>query len=227
METSLHRQLKALYGGESNAIEAWVEGYRIDVVQPGILVEIQASSLGAIRPKIKALVLEHNVLIVKPLAARKYLVKKSGRPPKVERRASPLKETLYHIFEELVYLVGVFPHPRLTIDVLLTEQEEHRRPIKHRWRRNAFRVEDRLLVSVKSQHRLRTNADLLAMLPSDLPAVFSTKDIASGLGIPRWLAQKMAYCLRGTGAITAVSRQRAGWMYQVVPVQLTPSREAS
>lgn len=222
METSLHRQLKELYGGTIHGIEVAIEGYRIDVVQPGRLIEIQASSLGAIRNKIRTLLLAHDVVVVKPLAARKVLVKKLSRPTRVERRASPLKETIYHLFADLVYFSDVFPHPRLTIDVLLTEQEEIRRPIKHRWRKNAFRVEDRRLVEVKQAQSLRTNADLIALLPTDLPATFTTQDLARQLAIPRWLAQKMAYCLRRTGALTAADRRRNGWQYQITPI-----REAS
>ena len=40
METSLHRQLKALYAGDDGSQEVVCEGYRIDAVRGGELIEI-------------------------------------------------------------------------------------------------------------------------------------------------------------------------------------------
>ena len=39
-------------------------------------------------------------------------------------------------------------------------------------------------------------ADLTAFLPDDLPAPFTTADLAAALGTPRRLAQQMVFCLR-------------------------------
>ena len=72
METTLHRQLKSLYAVDSSQQEVTVDGYRIDAIADGRLIEIQYGSLGAIRDKIQALLVNHAVLVVKPLAARKY-----------------------------------------------------------------------------------------------------------------------------------------------------------
>ena len=41
METTLHRQLKERYAADGAPVEQRVGRYRIDVVQPGRLVEIQ------------------------------------------------------------------------------------------------------------------------------------------------------------------------------------------
>jgi hypothetical protein len=34
------------------------------------------------------------------------------------------------------------------------------------------------------------------------------------LGVERWIAQRMAYCLRQTGAVQSVGKQRGAWLYQ-------------
>jgi hypothetical protein len=44
-------------------------------------------------------------------------------------------------------------------------------------------------------------ADLFSLLRSPLPETFTTLELAGALGEPRWLAQKLAYCLRETGEI--------------------------
>lgn len=54
METSLHRQLKALYCAEASRQEVRVDGFRIDAVDRGRLIEIQQASLAALRHKVRA-----------------------------------------------------------------------------------------------------------------------------------------------------------------------------
>ena len=219
METSLHRQLKQLYSTGPDACEVTINGFRIDAVSENRLIEIQYGSLGAIRDKIRKLVADHDVLVVKPLAARKYLVRRSRKGGRiVSSRYSPKRETFLDAFLDLVHFVNVFPHPRLTVELLLTEQEEHRLPqLKGRWTRRKYRVEDRKLVAVTDRRMLQTKDDLLTFLPDDLPDTFSTEEISVRLDIPRWLAQKMAYCLRKTGAVCPVGKRGNTILYRTFP----------
>lgn len=214
MEHTLHRQLKALYGTRLEDQEVAVEGYRIDAVSRGRLIEIQQGSLSALRRKVACLLERHRLTIVKPLAARKLLIKRDRAGGEViGQRLSPAHETLWDLFPDLVHFVEVFPHPRLTLEVLLTEQIEYRCPFKRRRNRGRdFRVEDRELKSVVSRHKLRTTNDLIRLLPASLPLEFTTADLCE-IGLPRWHAQKIAYCLRRTGAAEAVGKLRGGWIY--------------
>lgn len=213
METTLHRELKSVYAPDGAGQEVALGGYRIDAVAGGRLIEIQYGSLGAIRRKVRALLADHRVHVVKPLAARKYLItrnRKRGRI--VSARYSPLRESHFHLFADLVHFLGVFPHPNLTLEAVLTEQEEHRLPSRHS-RRRSYRVEDRRLRGIVGRLCLQTADDLTALLPDTLPHPFSTADLAAAAGIPRWLAQKMAYCLRQTGAATPVGKQGNALLY--------------
>jgi hypothetical protein len=216
METTLHRQLKELYAADDQRREVSVDGYRIDAIAGGRLIEVQSAPLAAIRRKVRHLLERHDVLVVKPLAAHKLLITRRRKGGAVQStRRSPRHETVYDLFAELVHFVEVFPHPRLTLHVLLTEQEEFRLPKKQRWRRGPkFRVEDRRLAGVVGRHELRTTADLLKLLPPALPRQFTTADIARELSIPRWLAQKMAYCLRQTQSVTSVGKAGRAWLYE-------------
>ena len=215
MESTLHRQLKFLYGGVAEDLEVQVDGYRIDAVVRGRLFEIQQASLSALRDKVRQLLQRHRVVVVKPLISRKYLIRRDHPGGEiVSARYSPTHETVLNLFKDLVHFVNVFPHPRLTLEVVLTEQEEHR-ITRARCRRRGpdFRVEDRLLVEVVSTTKLKTAADLRKLLPSTLPADFTTGDLALHAKIPRWLAQKMAYCLRKTGAIEVVGKHGNAMRY--------------
>jgi hypothetical protein len=118
------------------------------------------------------------------------------------------------MFDDLVHFVDVFPHPKLTLEILLTEQEETRIPKRKRWfRAKDFTVADRRLVAVRSRHAFQTNAELCRLLPAGLADKFTTADIALLAKIPRWLAQKMAYCLRRTGGIVIAGKRRNAVLY--------------
>ena len=80
METSLHRQLKAIYAKEDARTEVPVGRYRIDAVVDDLLIEVQHASLASIRDKVRDLLREHRVLIVKPIIAQKQLVKRARKP---------------------------------------------------------------------------------------------------------------------------------------------------
>lgn len=218
MESTLHRQLKALYAGE-HAQEVRLEGYRIDAVRGKRLIEVQCASLGALRDKMRTLLESHRAVVVKPLASRKLLINRVSRSGDVvSSRYSPIRQTLFHVFDELVHFCGVFPHRRLTLEVVLAEWEEHRVP-KRRFRR--FRpqhtVVDRVLQSVVKTVSLKTVQDLNALLPADLPEEFTTQELATLAGVPRWLAQKATYCLRKVGGIEAVGKRGKAVLYRRPP----------
>ena len=61
------------------------------------------------------------MLVVKPIVARKHLVKQHRAGGKVDsRRRSPKQGTVLDLFEELVHFTRVFPHRRLTLEVPLS-----------------------------------------------------------------------------------------------------------
>ena len=210
METTLHRQLKALYAGPDARLEERIAGYRIDAVRGGQLVEIQHGGLSAIRTKIARLLEQHDVLVVKPLIVRKQLIrlaKKGGK--ELSRRLSPKQGTLLDLFHELVYFTQVFPHPRLTLQTPLVEIEERRYPghgRRRRWRQNDHVVEDQRLVAVNAVHSFCVADDLFRILPENLPLPFHSGHLAELLGIQRWIAQRVVYCLRRTGAASTCGK---------------------
>ena len=218
METSLHRQLKALYAGPEDRQEVKLGAYRIDVVRGSQLVEIQHGSLSAIRDKVQRLCAKHDVLVVKPIVARKTLVRLSADGVEESRRASPKRGKLLDVFDDLVYFTRAFPHPRLTLELRLVEIEEHRQKghgRRRRWRENDQVTLDQKLVTASEPRQLRVAADLLAMLPDNLPASFHTGDLATLAEIPRHVAQRIAYCLRNMGAIETIGKTGNAHQYRV------------
>ncbi len=218
METSLHRDLKALYAGEDAQFEVPLGDYRIDVTCGGRLVEIQHGSLAAIRDKVKVLLKDHTVVVVKPIVVEKVLVKRESlNGPVTLRRKSPKRGTLLDLFDDLVHFTRVFPHKRLTLEVPLVDVEEWRYPghgRRRRWRLNDYQVEDQKLVAVHAIHRFQTAADLARLAGSGLPQPFHSGHLAESLQVHRWIAQRIAYCFRQTGAVREIGKQGNARLYE-------------
>ena len=223
METSLHRDLKARYAGNDAQFEVSLGGYRIDVASGDRLVEIQLGSLAAIRDKVRALLKGHTIVVVKPIVVRKTLVKRVQEDgPVASRRLSPKRGTILDLFDELIHFSRVFPHERLTLEVPLIDIEEWRYPghgRRRRWRQDDYQVEDQKLVAVHQTHQFQTAADLARLVSCPLPRQFHTGQLAESLGVHRWLAQRIAYCLRQTGAVCEVGKQGNARLYEFAPAR--------
>jgi hypothetical protein len=205
-----------------------LEGFRIDAVdRKGRLIEVQCASLAAIRDKIRTLLENHKVIVVKPLASRKRIVTlKAANGEPVSSRYSPIRQQASHIFLELVHF-GVFPHPRLQLDVVLTEQQEIRVPPTARssWKKR-YSVRDRMLVNVEQTIRLKTANDLWDILEAEVPEVFTTEDLATIAGIPRWLAQKAAWCFRRMDFLTVCGKRGNSLEYRMSTTVVKRKRKA-
>ncbi len=207
METALHRQLKTRFGPDAGGrSEVSLAGYRIDAVDPdGSLVEVQSGSLGPLRPKIVRLLLEHRVRVVKPVVvARRIVRRKTPDGVDLSSRLSPKRGAALDVFDDLMGLIGLFPHPNLTIDVMEVVIDEVR-VARRRW--PGYRVVDRALREVGRIINLSVAPDLWRLIPeASVGERFTTIDLASSLGRPLVFAQRVAYCLRIGGAADAVGK---------------------
>ena len=217
METSLHQQLKRCYAVDDASTEVVLGRYRIDAIRDEELIEIQCASLSAIRQKCQDLLKRHRVRVVKPVIVRTRIAKVKRLGGKVvSRRMSPKRGTVLDVFDELIYFTRVFPDPNLTIEIPLVEVEQVRAPSRRRYRwRKDYKVQDVRLEAIAGQYELTEAVDLFKLIGWDSPPEqFNTADLAEAIDRPRWFAQKIAYVLRQTGAIDAVTRKRTGVIYR-------------
>lgn len=233
METSLHRQLKMTYATSVANTEVTVHGYRIDAIgRRGELIEIQHASLGALRDKTRCLLAEQpkRVRIVKPIIARKTLVTLDAPGgEELRRRLSPKRGDVLDIFLDLVYFGTIFPHPKLTLEVVMIEAEETRvdRVRASRRRGKRYKTLEQTLIGIESRIEFAKLNDLLALLPlADLPQPFDTAELAAAMGKPRWFAQKVAYCLRQSGAAKLVGKRGNSQLFETKKVRSKPRRVA-
>lgn len=215
-EKPLHAALKEWYRRDGDLVEAPVKGFVVDLVRDGLLIEIQTRGFASMRRKLDRLLDSHQMLVVHPIAAEKWIVKVDEDGREVSRRRSPKRGIAADVCEELVSFPSLLSHPNFTLEIVLIEEEEIRRPdAKKGWRRGGYVIEERRLVAVLETVELGSPEALLGLLPEDLPDRFTTADLADGLGRSRHVAQEVAYCLRVSGAVRAVGRDKRGILYQL------------
>ncbi len=213
-ETPLHADLKRFCAPEGSAFEVSVAGYVVDAVADGVLIEVQTRHLGKMRTKLGALLPEHRVRLVLPVARTRWLEKlhPDGRS---ERRRSPKAGRVEQVFSELVAAPTLLAHPNLEVEVALVEDVEVRTlAVGKAWRRRGWVVSGRRLVAVVERRSFREPSDLLQLLPRALPPEFTTADYAATAKLPRRLAQQAAYCLHALGLLERVGKRGNAHVYR-------------
>ncbi len=223
-EKSLHAALKALYTQPGDLLEHPVEGYVVDIVRRSDdnpdacqCIEIQTRSLASIKPKLVALLDQYPVHVVYPIAQERFIVRVDTDGVILSRRKSPKRGAVVHLFTELVSFPALVAHPHLSLEVLLIREEEiWLDDGQGSWRRKHWSIYDRRLLEVVQAVMLATQADFAALLPADLPEIFDTQELATTLHQPRYIAQKMAYCLREMEVLQVAGKRRNALLYQIL-----------
>jgi len=214
-EASLHAQLKQWYAQPGDLLEQSVEGYVIDILRGNTLIEIQTRNFAQIRRKLDRLAENHPVRLVYPIALEKWIIRQeAGDGYPISRRKSPRRGRVEDLFRELIRIPHLAAHSNFSLEVLFTRVEEVLcNDGSGSWRRKGWSIIDRRLLEVVHRQVFSSPADYAALLPADLAYPFTTRQLAKTMGVPLWLAQRSAYCLRKMGAIQAVGKKVKSIMY--------------
>ena len=218
-EKPLHAALKQLYGGPNAQFEVRVDGFIIDVVQNDLLIEVQTGGFAPLKRKLVQLSKKYRVRLVKPIAQEKWIIKEPQEAGMaVNRRKSPKRGQVLDIFAELIRIPTLLQEPNFELEVLLTQEEEVRTfvGINAAWRRRGWRTREKRLLAVVDRQLLRSPADLVALLPKELPDPFTTRDLAASAKIAPRLAQQAAYCLRKLALIDQIGKRGNAHLYRFV-----------
>lgn len=217
-ESPLHQALKALYCAPGARQEVAIDGFIADVLGADeVIYEIQTAGFGALRRKLDSVLDRHRVVLVHPIAVVRHIIKLSSAPDQpATRRRSPKRGSAAQVLAELVSVPRLLEHPNFELELVLIEVEEFRRHDPGRVRRrNGWRVVERCLGAVLERQRLTCSRDLFRFLKTPLPETFTTADLALSMGEPRWLAQKLAFCLRESGILEVCGKQRNALRYRL------------
>lgn len=218
-EGPLHQALKAYYSVPGASQEVPVGSFVADVVHPDrAIYEIQTGGFAGLKRKLASVLEDHRVVLVHPIPRVRYIVKLPDCPDgEATRRRSPKRGSVAQVLAELVSIPHLLNHPHFELEVVLTEEEELRRHVPGTARRRrGWQVVQRRLCDVLEQHRFRSARDLFGLLQTPVDDPFTTAELAESLGEPRWLAQKLAYCLREAGEIVICGKQGNALRYRTV-----------
>jgi hypothetical protein len=217
-EGPLHAALKAFLAQPGDRVEVPVGRFVIDLVRAdGELVEVQTGGFGALGQKLDALLDEHRVRIVHPVAAERRIVRVEEHGEIASVRQSPKRATAVAVFDKLVAFPSLVSHPNLTIEVLLL-REDHVRATRPRTSRRRTRDPgQRRLVEVLDRIELRSASDLRRVLPTLPCEPFTTRELAGRVGCNMLLAQRIAYCLRMIGIVEPAGRRGRAPLYRQIP----------
>jgi hypothetical protein len=194
--------------GENDKTEQKLEGYIIDVIKKTGLIEIQTKHFLRIKPKLKKLLRKYDIKLVYNIPLIKWIIKIDENGNIISRRKSTKKGNLFHLFDELIYLVDIISNPNFSLEIVITEEEEIRRDDgKGSWRRKGISIIDRKLVRIIEKTNMERKSDYLEILPGSLKEPFSTNDIANELGISIYLARKILYFYKKVKLIKCVGKK--------------------
>jgi hypothetical protein len=195
----------------------------IDLVRTdGELVEVQTGGFGPLGAKLDALLDEHRMRIVHPIAAERRIVRMDEKGEVLGARRSPQRSTAVAVFDKLVAFPSLLTHPNLTIEALLLREDHVRRPRPPVARGRTRDPGERRLVEVVDRIALRTPQDLLAAIPSLPPEPFSSRELAACLGCSRLLAQRTLYCLRAMGILERAGKRGRAPLHALRPQTAEP-----
>lgn len=213
-ENSLHAALKTWYGRAGDRFEANVDGFIIDIHRGDLLIEIQTRHFHLLKHKLEALLPDHPMRLVHPIPREKWIVRQSAAGGFIGRRKSPRRGRAIDAFYELVHISHLLSHPNLSVELLLTQQDEILRDDgRGSWRRKRWSVFDRQLLYVQEQVALESVTDYCTLLPTNLPRTFTNRELASALDCRLNLAQKITYTLRRMGGIAVAGKRGNAYLH--------------
>jgi hypothetical protein len=219
-EQPLHAALKRWYARPDGRTEVAVDGFVIDVARGrrgfarDLLIEIQVGNFSSIKRKVRQLTEHHALRLVYPIPREKWLLKMPKREGgEVERRKSPKRGRVEEMFKELVSFPALLSRDTFSLEVVFTREEELRHYDPDEWRNRGWVTDERRLLEVVDRRLFEGPTDALTVLPEGLEEPFTTADLAETMDGPRWLAQKMAYCLRKMGGIVQIGKRGRSKLY--------------
>ena len=208
--------MKSEYKGKNDKTEQKLEGYIIDIVRKTGLVEIQTKHFLKIKSKLRKLLDKHKIKLVYNIPSIKWIIKVDENDNIISRRKSTKKGNLFHLFDELIYLVDIISNPNFSLEIVITEEEEIRRDDgKGSWRRKGISIIDRKLHRIIEKIKMDKKGDYLKILPGSIKEPFSTKDIACELGISIYLARKILYFYKKVNIIKYIGKKGNLLLYKI------------
>ena len=215
-ESSLHKTLKFQYAGPGGKTEAEVGEFVADGVRKdGEYIEVQTSSFGSLRKKVKELAKNAKVRIIHPIAVTKIIEVYDIKGKLLHRRRSPIRGSIWNLFDVVMYAPDLPLKKGVTIEVVLIDITEKRvKDGKGSWRRKGISIKDKELSAYHESIVLSKKTDYIKhFIPFKKDEEFTVSTHAEKTGVKRHISQKSLYVLTKMKVINRIGKKANAWVY--------------
>ncbi len=217
-EKSLHIFLKNYFEPDIGFHEMPIGKKYADISNENGIIEIQTRSLGNLKSKLESFLPEHQVTVVYPYAAEKWLCWLDPETGEISKpRKSPRRLTVFDSFYELYAIKQYLTHPNLSIYLIGLEIHETR--LLDGWSKDKKKGSsryDRYPLSITEEHHIRTIDDYIWLIPSNIPSPFTSSDYAKLAGIKQRYANTALNCLEYVGVVKCTGKIGRKKLYEIV-----------
>lgn len=185
-EKTTHAVLKKYFEPDESGHELKIGSFVADIIGEEGIIEIQTRSFSKLRPKLEEFLKYCRVTVVYPCSAVTNIICFDPDTGEVfSKRKSPVKGNRYTVFRELEGITEYLTHPNFRLCIMLMETDEYRVPQdkapkhqKKKRRKNAYAAYDKIPRELIDEIYIENISDWLSFLPEELPAEFTTADMA-------------------------------------------------
>lgn len=217
-ERTMHAALKLYFEADPGLHEQKIAGSVADIRNENGIIEIQTVGLSKLRPKLKRFLesTDDTITIVHPIAAEKRLFRLDGTTGELSApRKSPKKGSFLSAYRELYGLCELITEPRVSVLLMLIDMDEYslRTGPKKLHSSGLIRYE-RIPTALRDFVLLKNKDDHAALLPEELPEVFTVKQFAAVSKLTTYCAQSAVTVLSRVGAIEMAGKRGRAKLYR-------------
>lgn len=184
-EKTLHLALKYYYEENELFHEQKIGRYFADIATPSRIIEIQTRSFENLKKKLEVFLKISPVTVVFPIPYVKSLVWIDEETGEMQApHKSPRKGKVYQALGEITKIAEFIEHPAFSFKVILLDMLEYR--LLNGWskdKKRGSRRFERVPTTVAYEYCFNEISDYQALVPSELPARFFSKDFKKAAGI--------------------------------------------
>ena len=214
-ESSLHKTLKCQYTGRDGKSEVEVGEYVADGVRKnGEYIEVQTGSFAPLKKKVMKFASLGKVRIIHPIAVTRILEVYDTNGKMLYRRKSPLRGTLWDLFDVLISAPELPLCKGVTVEAVLADITEKRvKDGKGSWRRKGISIKDKELSAYHESVIFTKPKDYLRFIPFKKNEEFTVNALAKETEIKTDIARKVLYTLTKLKVIKRTGKKRNAWVY--------------
>lgn len=216
-EKSVHAVLKAYFEPHGENTEIRIGDFVADIAGENGIIEIQTKQFHRLRKKLDCFLEYTHVTVVYPVIQKKRISWVDPSTGEVsQRRASPLKGSIYDAAAELVKIKYALDNPRFSFAAVMLEAEDIRLLDGYgKDKKKRSTKFDRVPVDILGEYHFECPQDYMLLVPPELEGEFTSLDFARAAGISRRLSQAALNILTYTDCVARIGKNKNEYIYKV------------